>query len=100
MISDMRWQFRPKPRWSSRAVGLLLHICGLCILYTVYERITNGAPRHVHIALAHTVAFWKLEREAHIAIELSINSWLSKSITRMELANLYYDFMHFLVPAA
>jgi hypothetical protein len=63
----------------------------------VYDMVTNLAPAHEALALAHGRGILSLEQSLHIDPELSLNRWLAGHETLGTVTSYYYDNAHFAV---
>lgn len=66
-------------------------------LLWLYDVVTGLAPLRLSPALAHGRALLRFEQSLHIALEASLNRWLSEHHTLGVALSYYYDNAHFVV---
>ncbi len=71
----------------------------VAVAYTVYQWISDAAPRRRGPAVHHLRELLGLEQALHVDVERSVNTWWVGHHTLLVAGNWYYAVMHFAVPA-
>lgn len=84
-------------RVPAKRTRLWVEALAIAWLLWLYDVVTGLAPLRRSLALAHGRALLRIEQSLHIALEASLNRWLSAHHTLGVVLSYYYDNAHFVV---